>query len=465
MGRVRLTRRPWFLWEREAVMKADRLEKLYSKAAWRAGAFCADRRGSVLTLAAFALPVMVGFVGLGLDASSWYAQKRQVQGIADAAAVAGAVEKLSGSDDATVSAAITKEAVRNGYVAGGGNQLTPDLTESTPVVGSTRTVSVVVRQEADVNFASLFLDEVFVAAQAAAGTRQTGTFCVIALNETEANAIKISGTGQANVGCGVVSNSCNMSYAFSVIGNAELTANPAQACGMMDVKKELTNFHSDYPLMPLSPQAPDPFEGTLDNIAIDKPATCDIDVGDITTGDATLTIGPAVAGGSYRICGSGELTLHNDFDFEPGTYFLDGVGLRMNSTTVVTGDEVSIILTGDDAADVGSITINGSASVDLSSGDSTLYPGIVIGVDPIANDVNNVHRFNGGSTMTLNGVIYVPGESVDFQGGADVVDGCTQIIAQKVEFTGNSFIENEVSACQDLGTTVGGFQNQIVLIE
>ena len=56
--------------------------------------------GGVLIYTALAAPVMIGFTGLAVDGGVWYAEKRDVQSIAD---VAGALElRRSGAGAATV---------------------------------------------------------------------------------------------------------------------------------------------------------------------------------------------------------------------------------------------------------------------------------------------------------------------------------------------------------------------------
>ena len=75
------------------------------------------RDGAVLVYLALAMPVMVGVIGLSVDVAGWQAQKRQLQTIADAAAVAGALERLRSGTAASVEPAALIDAQRNGYNA------------------------------------------------------------------------------------------------------------------------------------------------------------------------------------------------------------------------------------------------------------------------------------------------------------------------------------------------------------
>jgi len=50
----------------------------------------ADRRGNVAIVAAVAMPVLLGSMGIGAEVASWYTGKRNLQNAADSAAIAAA---------------------------------------------------------------------------------------------------------------------------------------------------------------------------------------------------------------------------------------------------------------------------------------------------------------------------------------------------------------------------------------
>ena len=74
-----------------------------------------DKRGSMYMLTAFALPVLLGFSGMGLDVAMWYAERRTTQNIADASAVAATYEEMQGGDLTAMTVAARDEAIRNGF--------------------------------------------------------------------------------------------------------------------------------------------------------------------------------------------------------------------------------------------------------------------------------------------------------------------------------------------------------------
>ncbi|MER9216994.1 pilus assembly protein TadG-related protein [Mesorhizobium sp. M0663] len=51
--------------------------------------------GNVATIFALSLPIVVGGAGLGIETSYWYYSSLKLQAVADAAAYAGALEKVS----------------------------------------------------------------------------------------------------------------------------------------------------------------------------------------------------------------------------------------------------------------------------------------------------------------------------------------------------------------------------------
>jgi len=74
-----------------------------------------DRRGVITVMLALLLPIMVGFVGLGVEVGMWFQLKRDVQTAADAAAIAGAYEAQDAdSTSVTIQSAADADATLNG---------------------------------------------------------------------------------------------------------------------------------------------------------------------------------------------------------------------------------------------------------------------------------------------------------------------------------------------------------------
>jgi Flp pilus assembly protein TadG len=94
-----------------------------------------DTTAGTTTLVAFATPVFVGALGVGVDTSAWYIEKRKIQQQADAAALAGARVKGLGQTNTTAQAVATRDAQRNGFTA----SATSTMTFNSPPTSGTYT--------------------------------------------------------------------------------------------------------------------------------------------------------------------------------------------------------------------------------------------------------------------------------------------------------------------------------------
>jgi uncharacterized membrane protein len=131
-------------------------------------------RGSMIILGALTMVVLIGFLGLALDASYMYFHKRNMQTAADAGAYAGALEKLRGTVDVT--AAVKKDTSLN-HFTDGTNSVTvtvnsPPLTG--PKTGNENFVEVIISHPQPTWFMQmLHFNSVTVAARAVAGIGNT----------------------------------------------------------------------------------------------------------------------------------------------------------------------------------------------------------------------------------------------------------------------------------------------------
>lgn len=419
--------------------------------------FISDQSGYAYLFTGLAFSSILGFSGAAVDMANWYSERRVSQNIADAAAISGTYADFEGGDLAAIQAVALTEALRNGYVNDGASQLNVSLSSAAPAAGIIPRVEVSVRRQVPVFLASMFVgSDVMVSARAVGGLRGLGPQCIIALDETAARAVEFTGSTLVNVGCGVISNS-ESDESLYIGGNAELLANPAQAFGDIAIEGSgvLTSL---FPPMPFSPRVADPYEGQT---FPSKPASCDNAGVSVSPSDAS-TIGPAVSGGSLRICG--EVDVKGTLTLQPGTYYVDEGDFEANASAHITGNDVTIVMTGDDPSDVGTVKVNGGATLNLTAPQTGDYQGIVFYQDPIA-DGSGVNKFNGGATMNLAGVVYFKKEAIEFSGGADI-PGCTMLVSRTVKFTGNSYLKNDVAQCQaaGLGNGLGGTAQQIVVL-
>lgn len=72
-------------------------------------------RGQAIVLLAVTIVVLLGFTALAIDGGMVYADRRRAQNGADAAALAGALQRVNDASDAVVLEAITYSLQGNGY--------------------------------------------------------------------------------------------------------------------------------------------------------------------------------------------------------------------------------------------------------------------------------------------------------------------------------------------------------------
>ena len=92
--------------------------------------------GNVAIVFALTLPLVIGGAGFGVETSYWYYRDLQLQGAANAAAYAAAIEKRAGSESGKVETVATGIAVANGFDATTGTIIVNSPPKSGPNVAA-----------------------------------------------------------------------------------------------------------------------------------------------------------------------------------------------------------------------------------------------------------------------------------------------------------------------------------------
>jgi len=416
--------------------------------------FIKDEGAGTLVMTAILFPMILGFGGLGLDVTDWYMQKRDVQNLADMAAIEAVHtgNYYSGSS--------LKDKVSTFLTHYGMDAKTDTLTFNSPpasgdYAGKNGFMEVILSRQVRMDFLSIFYGlsgnnlTVNVAARAVAGTLIIGPQCIVALDKTADRALEFSGTAEVVAECGVASNSTS-GQSIYVGGNASLTADPAMAVGDIVVSGSGT-LVTNSPLQTFAQPTKDPYA----NLPIPPISACDV------TGSTTVNDNQVMTPGRY----CGDITVKgSNVTFAPGTYVIDGGDFTANAGSQFAGDGVTFILTGDTPSDVGSVNINGGSTADLTAPTSGTYEGILMYQDPKADYRTNPAKFLGGADLQYDGVIYMPSSDITFSGGASGDPSCMQIFGATVTFTGSSHVGNDDSICQSLNMDVSP-QIRIQLVE
>lgn len=362
------------------------------------------------------MPLAMGGAGLIAETSYDYFQKNHLQAAADAAAYAGALENRAGSDPATIGVAATTQATSNGWSAATGT-----ITVNTPPVsGANRTanaVEVLLTQNTPRFFSALFATQPIVTGARAVAIAQTaGNACVLALAKTASGAVQVQGNSTLNLtGCDVMSNSV-ASDSVNVWGSARLSANCVESAGGITNKAGLILSGCRVGITQ-APRVADPFA------ALPTPSPGPNQ--SIPNGHGTVTLQP----GAYR---SG-MSLSGTVVLSPGTYYVTGGDFSVNANANVSGSGVTIYLVAGSQ-----VSMMGNASVALSAPTSGAYSGILFYGD--RNAAGGLNKFNGDASSSLTGDIYFPTQTVNYLGNFSGSNGCTQIVADQVQWNGNATV-------------------------
>ncbi|MDX8433625.1 pilus assembly protein TadG-related protein [Mesorhizobium abyssinicae] len=378
--------------------------------------------GNVAVIFAFALPVVVGGAGLGVETSLWYYSSLKLQAVADAAAYAGALEKIAGSDNPTIVAAATQSATSNDFVAPGTIEVnTPPL--SGPNTAK-KAVEVIVKHNLDRYFTAIF-NSTPVPQQARAVARITDASkaCVLALSPSAVQAALFSGNTTVNLtGCSVMSDSV-AADAIRTQGSATLKADCLITVGGMVLNNPVTTTCSSNLTQALP--ASDPFS-SLPTPAASNPCK------NVNGNKTSQTLQP----GTY--CSG--MDLKGNVTLQPGVYVVQG-GMKINANAVVAGSGVTIFMAGSNT-----VSMNGTATVTLSAPTSGTYSGMLFYGDRTGTAAQST--FNGTATSLLTGAIYFPKQQVNYLGNFSGSGGCTQVVADTIQWSGSTTIKQD---CTSLG--------------
>jgi hypothetical protein len=255
---------------------------------------------------------------------------------------------------------------------------------------------------------------------------------VLSLNAQASGAVTAQGTPNVALkGCSLYDNSSS-NTALKVGGAAQINALSVNVVGSISGIEKITTTHGVR-----TGQAPlaDPYA------KLQLPAFSGCTQKNFTAKDA-ITINPGVYCGGMKINAGANVTLN------PGIYFLDQGSFSVNGGATVTGEGVTLVFTSNTLTNWATATINGGATVSLAPPTSGDFQGLVI-VGDRRMPPDSDFKFNGGSTQTFEGVVYLPSAAVTFTGGSNTGTNCTKMIADTVTFSGNS---NFAIDCKGLGT-------------
>jgi Flp pilus assembly protein TadG len=459
----------------------------------RAASIWDDRRGVSAIVLALSLPAIVGFAGLAVDAGLWYNDKRTIQGTVDLAAWTAAqtyedeiatgtsvVTCYDGAADTTAvcDARKTAQAVAsaNGF-ANGSNGLTVTVNNppaSGPNKGVPGAFEVIIAKPESLFFSAQYLKTVTVSSRAV-GLYQTITSgsgapgCLLQLGNNSSDGIALSNGVQVSMpNCGVYANGTGSS-AVSVIGGAKLVTDDISVVG------GITQNNGGVITSSTSSSTPPPTEVKGASVAVNPYANVTLSSIETSTGTTiTSTTCSSTSGTSFTTnngsgkaipvspgvyCGGISTGNGVSIAMSPGVYYIVGGSFNLSSgTNTATG--VTIVLV-DANGSAPSVNIANGATFAISSPSSGATAGIAFYGDPTNTGAFN---FQGGSTLTLNGAIDLPGSTFSWANGTTLsaASNCTQIIAANFQLAGGMNLN--LNNCSSVGVKpIGGSKTTTTL--
>lgn len=415
--------------------------------------FACDRSGSVVTVTALAMPVLIGATGLGMEVSYWYFSQRSMQNAADSAAIAAAT-----NGTANYAAEAKAAAARYGFVDGANNVSVAASNSATCPSGGANCYSVTVTGHVPLYLSQVvgFKGSASISGRPQAKLSATAVarldllpreYCILALG-TNGIAFGTNGAPQANLaGCSVMSNAgarCNGNNLGADYGDA---AGKNDGCGIVQRSN----------VAPLA----DPYAGLSSNISSDpcggnypqmgKPG---FPASNTWAGTVTLVAGP------NNVCGDlvlgGDVTIQTP---EEGAVLViwNGqlyTGRKPNGRTLRTGSNsaLTIVFTGS----------NGSGYIHAPSGDGTLdftapttgpWKGIALYQDPNLTTGVDITEAGNSPTWMISGMVYLPHSSVTLSGAISKSSNgksCFGLVVDNILINGTGAIMAH-GACDEAG--------------
>ena len=377
-----------------------------------------ETKGNIAIATALVVPLLAGAAGFGVETAFWYHKDLELQQAADKSAYTAALEKRAGSNTSKILNTATYIATENGYQPG---TLTVHYPPSAGAyIGDTKAIEVELSVELPRYFTAFFFDDtVTERVRAVALMQSAGNACILALSTSLPHAARFSGSSDLNlVGCTVMSNSM-ASDSVQVQGSAKLKTDCIIAVGNVSLTSGATMTQCPGAITNAPPVA-DPF--------------ADVPVPSSSGPTFTNTSGAVLQPGKY----TNGMNLSGTKTLSPGVYVVSGGNFKINANANISGSGVTIYFTAGT-----SVSINGTATVNLSAPTSGAYSGMLFFGDRSATDGVTL---NGTASSKLTGAIYFANQDIKYLGNFSGNGGCTQVVGKTLEWSGNTTINQDCTA-------------------
>lgn len=352
----------------------------------RLGRFAAARAGSTSTVFAFGLVAFIGISGLGVDYASIEQMRGQIQGAADASALAAAKElRLGNANNSTVDQ-VAQAYARQWMTQNGADASQVNVTATTDLAA--KTVKVLIEATQPTYIMQIFgSDSVQIRVAATAKVVGGAPICVIGLDGSATQTILMDKTAKLEApGCAVYSNSNKIG---GLTAKNYATMKAAFICTAGGKAGSGPGSFSPDPQTDCPP-LPDPLA------ARPQPSVGPCIKTNLVLSGGMTTLTP----GTY--CGGITLTNGANVTLGSGVYVIKDGALKVTGNATLTGVNVGLFMTGAG----GVINFDGPSNISLTAPAAGPMAGMLMFEDR-ASPPSNTHQILSNNARTLLGTIYL----------------------------------------------------------
>ncbi|MEO7410662.1 MAG: Tad domain-containing protein [Sphingomicrobium sp.] len=411
-----------------------------------------DKRGNAMIIAAAALPLLIGSAGLATDTIQWALWKRQLQRAADSAAIAGVYDRVAAKATTGTAAAVDKDLGLNNSLDSTKFPLqTKTVTFPADVGTQKNQVKVDLAVRRPLSFSSMFMASapLIKTSATAAAVSSEGEFCVLSLQNNSKTGIQAAGNAAITMDCGMMTNSTSTNSAAGQ-GSSSVTATTLAAAGGI---QQSSNWHLTEGYQPYSPALEDPYKDLVpdsndfSSCASSPPSLT------INNSNSGLQVDGGACYSSLSIGTNRVLTLKN------GVYVISGGSVNIQGTLNLTNAVLLLTNKASGTQPIGSLDMNASGQMNATAMTTGKWKGMAIYQDRRATDsaptgnitASSPNKINGNSTNKITGVVYFPNQQVTYNGDGTGSATCTQFVAKRIYWSGNSGTNNFTKNCDMYG--------------
>ncbi|HEV7309919.1 TadE/TadG family type IV pilus assembly protein [Ensifer sp.] len=358
-----------------------------------ASALLHSQSGNFGMLAALIMLPLIAAAGIAIDFASALNRKNAMQSAADAAALAGAAAGTG-----------SEQTVAHGFLGAhlGSNNATnpkapPDWTHQVTIERDT--VAVVVREDYKTAVMHIFGYETLPISVYAKAVRKAGaSACVLILDPSKSDALRISNSNSVINECGFQVNSLHSQRAFYMENQGKFSASHIAVAGQSKLSGTMISPQPKDG----SPVVPDPLAGMAEPVA--RGAACTSKSLKTINSQGKTSLEPGVYCGGLTVNATDDLTL------KPGIYTFRGGAFTLNTSAKVIGKDVQFYF--EDAQSP--LMLNGAAVLQVSAPTSGTHAGILMFQGRQAKDSSVQFRINTSAGSFYNGAIYLPYAVIDW---------------------------------------------------